>query len=71
MELNLALTDERLSAIHVKGNLGLMANAAHLMPDKPPVPSTFEALVRQAGLNPDQAASLQSIAETRHHLGTC
>jgi hypothetical protein len=65
MELNLALTDERLSAIHVKGNLGVMASAEHLMPGTPPVPAAFEAFVKQAGLTPEQAASLQSVANAR------
>jgi hypothetical protein len=65
MELNLAATDERLTAIHVKGNLGVIASAEHLMPDRRPAPAGFEALVKQAGLTPDQAASLQSAAIAR------
>jgi len=65
MELNLAGIDERLQTIHIKGNLGLMARAEHLMPELPAVPATFEVFVKQAGLTPEQAASLLSIATAR------
>ena len=65
MELNLAGTDERLAAIHVKGDLGVMAWSAHLMPETPPVPAIFEAFVKQAGLTTEQAHSLLSVATTR------
>jgi len=49
IEINLAESDVRVAAIRVKGGIGLIASAAHLMPDRPPVPAAFEELVKQAG----------------------